>query len=343
MTAVRARDVLRTRLCDRLGIELPIVAAPMGASISGPELVAAVSDAGGLGILTFGGKPPALLHEDIARVRALTPRPFGVNFILELAREDQVLVAIEERVPVISFFWGDPSPYVARAHAAGSIVLHQIGTVTDARRAVAAGVDVVVAQGFEAGGHVAGQVGSMVLVPRVVDAVAPTLVIAAGGIADARGLVAALALGADGVSLGTRFLASAESAAHPAFKKNVLAASEEDTVHTMLFGGGWPNAPHRALRTPFVERWRGQEARGQEQRPDEPIIGETLFAGQTIPVQRFAALPPGAEATGEVESMAMLAGQSAGLVVELKPAAAIVREIAEGARRIIGERLARLV
>ena len=192
---------------------------------------------------------------------------------------------------------------------------------------------------MEAGGHIAGTVTTLALVPRVVDAVTPTPVIAAGGIADARGLVAALALGAEGVVLGTRLLATPEAAAHPLYKQQVLDATEEETVRTTLFGGGWPNAPHRVLRTPFVEKWLAEEARGSEQRPNEPVIGETTFGGQRIPVQRFMGLPATADATGDIESMALLAGQGVGLVREVKPAAEIVREMFEGARQIIAQRL----
>ena len=327
--------MLRTRLCELLNIEVPIIAAPMGHAVTGPELAAAVGNAGGLGIVSFGVNPPPLLRQLIRRIRGLTDKPFGINFILEFAQEEQIATCIEERVPVLSFFWGDPSPYVPRAHAAGIKVLHQVGSVTAARRAARAGVDVVVAQGVEAGGHVAGQVATMVLVPRVVDAVAPTPVVAAGGIADARGVAAALALGAEGVALGTRFLATSEAAAHPAYKERVVAATEEDTVLTTLFGGGWPHAPHRALRTPFVEQWLGQEARAQEQRADEPVLGEVSFAGQRVPVRRFAALTPSADATGDIASMGLLAGQSAGLVDRIKPAADIVRELAAGAEHIL--------
>ncbi len=331
--------MLHTRLCDILGIELPIIAAPMGPDISTLELAAAVSNAGGLGIISFGANPPTVLRQQIRRLRELTDSPFGVNMILEFPVEEHVTVCLEERVPVLSFFWGDSSPYIARVHAAGLKVIDQVGSVKSARQSARAGTDVIIAQGIEAGGHVAGQVATMALVPRVVDAIAPTPVVAAGGIADARGLVAALALGAEGVALGTRFLATPEAAAHPIYKQRVLQANEEDTVRTTLFGGMWPNAPHRALRTAFVEEWLGQEARGSEQRPDEPVIGQTRFGGQTIPLQRFMGLPPSANASGEIESMAMLAGQSVGMVQEIKPAATIVRELAEGARRIIEQRL----
>lgn len=242
-------------------------------------------------------------------------------------------------MPVLSFFWGDPSAYVEKAHAAGIKVLDQVGSVEAARRSARAGVDAIIAQGVEAGGHIAGQVSTMVLVPRVVDAVSPVPVAAAGGIADARGMVAALALGAEGVVLGTRFLATPEAAAHPVYKEKVIEATEEDTVRTTLFGHGWPNAPHRALRTAFVNEWLEQEARGSEQRPDEPVIGETVFGGQRVPVLRFMGFPPSTEATGDVESMGLLAGQSVGLVREIKPASLIVREIMEDAKQIIQGRL----
>src|SRR5207244_3222361 len=206
----------------------------------------------------------------------------------------------------VSTFWAPPPPWAQPAHAARTQVLHQVGSVAAARQAARAGVDFIVAQGVEAGGHVAGQVATIVLVPRVVDAVAPTPVVAAGGIADARGVVAALALGADGVVLGTRFLATPEAAAHSLYKEKVVAATEEDTVLTMLFGGGWPNAPHRALRTPFVEQWLGKEARGQEQRADEPVIGEAPLGGQRVPVPRFWAAPPTADASGDVGGEGLL-------------------------------------
>ena len=331
--------MLHTRLCDLLSIEVPIIVAPMGPNITGVELAAAVSNAGGMGIISFGANPPPLLRQQIRRLRELTDRPFGVNFILEFPVKDHIAMCIEEKVPVLSFFWGDPSPYVEQAHGAGLKVFDQVGTVEAARSSARAGVDVIIAQGMEAGGHIKGTVATSVIVPRVVDAVAPTPVVAAGGIADARGVVAALALGAEGVVVGTRFLATTESNAHPIYKTKVLEASEEDTVRTTLFGYGWPNAPHRTLRTRFVEQWLMEEARGSEQRADEPVIGETVLGGQRIPLLRFMGFPPSTDATGEIESMGLLAGQCAGLVDEIKPAAEVVRELVEGAQRIIEGRL----
>jgi nitronate monooxygenase len=334
---------MKTNLCHVLGIEHPIIAAPMGPDLTGPDLVAAVSNAGGLGILQAQFCSPPVFRQEIRRVRALTARPFGVNLLLHFPVADQVAICLEERVPVLSLFWGDPTPYVGRAHAAGVKVFHQVGSVADARRAAAAGVDVIIAQGVEAGGHVAGEVSTLALVPRVVDAVAPRPVVAAGGIADARGVVAVLALGAQAAMLGTRFLASAESRAHPHYKQRLLEADEGGTVRTILFGHGWPNAPHRTLRTAFVEQWLGQEARGQESRPDEPAVGQTVIGGQAMPVLRFMGFPPNGEASGDIDAMDLLAGQGVGLVREIKPAGQIVHELVEEARRIIAQRLLGLV
>ena len=332
-------SVNRTHLCKLLGIEAPIFAAPMG-FLTGPELAAAVSNAGGLGIMSFNGNPPPVLRDEIRRLRSLTDKPFGVGVLLSgphlpFSIEATVDVCLQERVPVLLTFWGDPTPYVARAHATGVKVIDQVGSVADAQRAARAGVDSIVAQGVEAGGHIAGEVSTLVLVPRVVDAVAPIPVAAAGGIADARGLVAALTLGAQAVMIGTRLIATTEAYAHAVYKQKILEADIDQTVRTTLFGFGWPNAPHRTLRTAFVERWLPEEQRGSEQRPDEPRIGETKIGGQTVPLQRFMGFPPTPDASGDLESMDYLAGQSVGLVNEIKPAAEVVREFVEGARHIL--------
>jgi len=149
--------MLRTRLCDMLGIDFPIISAPMG-FISGPELAAAVSHAGGLGIMSFSGNPPQFLRNEIKRLRTMTDKPFGVNLLLHYPVEEHIRICIEERVPILSFFWGDPSPYVSQAHEVGIKVFHQVGSVNAARKAADSGVDVVIAQGVEAGGHIEGEV-----------------------------------------------------------------------------------------------------------------------------------------------------------------------------------------
>jgi nitronate monooxygenase len=329
---------LQTRFCERFGVTAPIVSAPMGPDLSGPELVAAVCSAGGFGILQAQLHRPDLLREQITQVRSLTDKPFGVNFILHFPHRDGIQVCLEERVAALSFFWGDPSEFVGPAHDAGIAVIHQVGSVEAAIRSRHAGVDVIIAQGVEAGGHVIGTISTMALVPRIVDAVAPTLVLAAGGISDARGLVAALSLGADAVVMGTRFLATPEANAHPTYKNRLIVATEEQTVRTILFGRGWPDAPHRTLTTPFVEQWLVREDETQDSRPDELIIGHTRIAGQQIPVQRFVSIPPNPEATGDIDSMALLAGESVGLVSEIKPAGDIVREIMRGAHELRSQR-----
>jgi NAD(P)H-dependent flavin oxidoreductase YrpB (nitropropane dioxygenase family) len=333
------KAMLHTRLCEVLGIEFPIFAAPLGPDLTGPELVAAVSNAGGLGILQAQLSPPPVLRQELEHLRGMTEKPFGVNFLLHFPTEDTFRVCLEAGVAVFSFFWGDPSPFVEPAHAAGGKVMVQVGSVKAAQRAIQSGVDIVIAQGVEAGGHIEGEVSTLVLVPRVVDAVALTPVVAAGGIADARGVVAALALGTEAVVLGTRFLATPEARAHPVYKQKLLEATETDTARTILFGHGWSYAPHRALRTAFVSQWLGQEERGQESRPDEPVIGHTTIAGQAMPLLRFMGFPPNLDARGDIESMGLMAGQSVGLVNEIKPAAQVVRELVEGAQQLIHQRL----
>ena len=258
---------MKTALCERLGIELPIIQAPMGGAV-GPALASAVSNAGGLGMLVPWRADIDAVRRQIREMRALTSRPFGVNLNLEFPQEERLAACLDEGVPVISFFWRDPSSLVPRAKAGGAIVLHTVGSVADARRAVNCGVDIVVAQGWEAGGHVRGTVATMPLVPAVVDAVSPAPVVAAGGIADGRGLAAALALGAAGAWIGTRFLASHEAIIHARYRERLLQASENDTVYLEnLFDVRWRNAPHRTLRNQTVDAWEAAGRPPQRQAP----------------------------------------------------------------------------
>ncbi len=327
--------MLHTPLCDLLGIELPILQAGMG-GVARAELCAAVSNAGGLGHLGMIRMPPEFIRAQIRRARSLTDRPFGVNLVLAVFDPAQFEVCLEERVPVLSLFWGDAAPYVPRARAAGIRVLVQVGSVEEARQAVRAGADAVVAQGVEAGGHVRGRTSTLALIPQVVDAVRPTPVVAAGGIADGRGIAAALNLGAAGVWVGTRFVASAESEAHPAYKQRLLAATAEDTVHTELCEYGWPpHSPHRVLRTPLLERWGHRPPPPVEQ---ARVIGETDRAGLRVPVTEFSSGCPTIHTTGEVENMALYAGQGVGLIRELLPAAEIVRRLAAEAEALLRPR-----
>ena len=255
---------MQTALCKRLGIELPIIQAPMGGAV-GPPLAAAVSNAGGLGMLVPWRADVDTVRRQIREMRALTARPFGVNLVLEFPQEERLAVCLDERVPVISFFWRDPSSLVPLAKAGGAIVMHTVGSAADAKQAISCGVDIVIAQGWEAGGHVRGTVATMPLIPAVVDAVSPAPVVAAGGIADGRGLAAALALGASGAWIGTRFLASHEAAIHPRYRELLLQANENDTVYLEnFFDIRWPNASHRTLRNKTIEVWALPLANGPE-------------------------------------------------------------------------------
>lgn len=184
-----------TPFCRPLGLTAPVVQAPVGSAAT-PELASAVSNAGGLGMLALSWTPPGSVREQIRATRALTDRPLGVNVVLEWDQHERVRACLEESVAVVSTFWGDPRPHVDAIHAGGALHAHTVGCAEEARRAVDAGVDVIVAQGWEAGGRVWGEVATLALVPAVVDAVAPVPVIAAGGVADGRGLAAVLALGA---------------------------------------------------------------------------------------------------------------------------------------------------
>ena len=354
MASTSSRASLSTPLCDLLGVRYPVIQAPMAGGWTTPGLVSAVSNAGGFGSLAGAGVAPVRLREEIRAVKERTDRPFGVNFLLappgpgsqDLAAaqrfldgfrerfglpsggtdlglsppplEDQLEVVFDERVPVLSLALGDPGELVERAHAEGMLVVSMVTTVGDAVRAAEGGVDVVVAQGAEAGGHRSvvelgsgGEVplvGTLALVPQVVDAVGVP-VVAAGGIMDGRGLVAALALGAAGVQVGTRFLLARESGAHPAYRRRLLAATEEDTVVTRVFTG----RPARGLRNRFVEEYLSAGS--------EPLAW---------PLQRAAAgdIYRASQAADDGDYSPLLAGQSLGLLKEDgQGAAEIVQEV----------------
>ena len=215
--------MVHTPVCALLGIAQPIVQAPMSAV---PELAAAVSNAGALGMLALTWSDPA--GDPVRETAALTDRPFGGNLILNSDQHRRLDEALEAGLRIVSFMWGDPAGYVEQVHDANGLVLHTVGSAEEARRAVASGVDVIVAQGWEAGGHVWSQVATLPLVPAVVDAVAPVPVIAAGGIGDARGVAAVFALGAQAAWLGTRFLLAEEMPVHEEYRRRVMDAAETD-------------------------------------------------------------------------------------------------------------------
>jgi nitronate monooxygenase len=312
-----------TPLCELLGIARPIVQAPIG-SASVPALAAAVSNAGALGTvsLTWTDDVSTVVRE----TAALTERPFGGNLVLQWDQHRRMSEALEAGLLIVSVTAGDPAPYAKRIHDAGGLLMHTVSSAEEARRAVDRGVDVIVAQGWEAGGHVRGQVATLPLVPAVVDAVAPVPVIAAGGIGDARGVAAVLALGAQAAWVGTRFLLAEEASVHPEYRRRLLAAAETDAEwYADLYEIGWPNAPHRALRNATADAWR---AAGEPAPGGRPGEGETIARSPSgRPLLRYASEQALDGTTGDIGSLSLWAGQSVGLAKRIQPAADIVAEL----------------
>ena len=323
---------LRTRLCDLFRIEHPVVQAPIGTA-STPALAAAVSEAGALGSVALSWTDPTAVGSAVSEIRSRTARPFAVNLILETQPDERLYAALEAGAPIVSLAWGDPAPWVDAIHAAGALALSTVGSAEEAVRDESSGVDAVVAQGWEAGGHVWGEVSTIALVPAVRDAVAIP-VIAAGGIADGRGVAAALALGADGVWLGTRFLLAEESPIHSSYRRRLLEAAETDTAYARdLFHVGWEDAPHRVLRTPLVEAW---------EQAGRPPIGERKGEGERVasrdgsPIVRYSSALPLDTTDGDIDELSLWAGQGVGIVGAVRPARAIVEELVRDAARALG-------
>ena len=303
---------------------------------AGPELVAAVCNAGGFGVIPLWGKPVDQVHHGIDRLRALTSRNFAVNLNLSFPYQDQLDACIEQQVFAVSLFWGMEPAAIKTAKAGGLIVMVSVGSAEEARIAADAGADIIVAQGWEAGGHVWGQVATMALVPAVVDAV-DVPVIAAGGIADGRGLAAALMLGASGVWIGTRFLASTEATIHETYQRSVLEASEDQTGwYRDLYDVGWPDAPHRTLSNSTSRIWESAGSPTAGVRPDEDGAIGHRPTGE--PVMRYQSYTPLPGTTGNVEAMSLWAGQGVSLVRKTMPAAQIVDEIYQEAIAVMSQR-----
>jgi nitronate monooxygenase len=322
--------MIHTRICDVFGIEIPILNAPM-ASAAGGELAAAVSSAGGLGFIGAMGHDADWLRAQIRLVRERRDKPFGVGFIsYRLPQLPELFaVAIDERVPVIAHSFADPAPYMPAAHRAGVKVISQAQNVAGAREAARAGVDAIVAQGAEAGGHT-GFTSVLSLVPDVVAAVGPLPVIAAGGIASGETLAAALMLGAEGAWLGTAFLASPESMYSEKKKRRILEIAADDTVLTRVFdlakGEPWPeHIAGRAARNAFVDRWHGRE---DEIRANRGEAGAELAA---------------AIGADDVATVPVWAGTGVGHVVDRASASDVVHRIASRAEQVMRERVRLLV
>jgi enoyl-[acyl-carrier protein] reductase II len=315
--------MIRTQLCDLLGIEHPVIQASIG-PWSSAELVAAVSNAGGLGSVGTALQTVEDLQKQLTRVRELTDRPFAINHTARPFNEEAFVLSLQAGPKLVSFALGDPGDLAERAHDAGILFMQQVHTVGQAYRAVERGVDVIVAQGSEAGGF-GGTVGAMSLTPQVVDAVSPIPVVAAGGIADGRGLAAALLLGAQGVNIGTRFLASTEAMVPDDWKQRILAANSEDAIKVEFADhvfprpsreGGYGTLP-RVLRTPFVEEWN--------RRGDEVELEAERLGGELVAAIR----------QGRAHELVPFTGQTAGQIYEVLPAGEIVRQMVAGAEEAL--------
>jgi NAD(P)H-dependent flavin oxidoreductase YrpB (nitropropane dioxygenase family) len=314
--------MVRTRFTELIGVDHPVASAGMGGGATSAELVAAVSEAGGLGVVGASFLPPEDVAGMVRRARTATSKPIGINLLLHATEErvDEILALQPE---VFSTAWAredqDLAAIFAQAHDRGCKVMHMVPLADDAVRAVEAGADVVVAQGFEGGGHI-GELAGTVVVRQVVKAVAPVPVLAAGGFVDGAGLAAALALGADGLLLGTRFLATDEAPVEQAYKDAIVASDGSDTVVTTLSdslsGRDWPGAWARLKRTPFVERWLGREPELRRRRAQ---LWEEVGAFQD----------------SNTDDGLFWLGQSAGLIDSVEPAGDVVLRIVAEAEEII--------
>ena len=322
-----------TAFCRLVGIPLPIVQAPIG-GLATPEVASAASEAGALGMLAMTWKAPDEIDTILRQMADLTDRPFGVNLILRTEQEERLRRCLDGGARIISFFWGDPAPLVPIAHSAGALVMHTVGSAAEARRVVDAGVDIVVAQGWEAGGHVWGDVATLALVPAVVDAVGQVPVVAAGGIGDGRGLAAVLTLGASAGWLGTRFVMTTEVAAHPRYRELLATAAETSTVHSSLFDVGWSDAPHRTLRNSTFEEWEAAGRPPPGQRPGEGDRLATDPAGDAV--LRYGSTSPRADLDGDIEAISLWAGQSVGLIDDVRPIREVVETLAAEAASALG-------
>lgn len=316
----QTRERLHTPLCDLLGCRVPILLAGMG-GVARAELAAAVAKAGGYAMLGMVRESPDLIEAEIRAYRAATDRPFAVNVIPSATDpallQAQIRRCLDLNVRALTFFWDVMPEVVAQVKRAGCLVLHQVGTVDAARQAEAAGADVLITQGMEAGGHVHGRLGAFALAEAVLDR-ARVPVVVSGGIGSGRGLAAALALGAEGVQCGTAFLATTEAWAHDYHKRRVAEAEGADTVLTDVFVLNWPKGAAVRVIGNSITDALGETLMGHDPAtlPREPIAEDS---GQ--PLLRYSTDSPMRHTTGALEQMALYAGQGVGLVRDVVPAA----------------------
>jgi NAD(P)H-dependent flavin oxidoreductase YrpB (nitropropane dioxygenase family) len=292
--------------------------------VATPDLAAAVADAGALGMINMAMAPATAVAAALEGLAKRTTGVFGINFLMPFVDVEGVEAAAS-RCRLVEFFYGDPqAALVERVHRGGALAAWQVGSGPEASAAIDAGCDLIMLQGTEAGGHIRGTVGMLALLDEVIGTV-EVPVLAAGGIGSARAMAAALAAGADGVRVGTRFVAATESGAHPEYVEALRGASAADTIITTAFSVMWPDAPHRVLRS-CVEALRDF---------DGAVVGEMEMGPARMPIPRGAVPSPHKGTTGTIAAMPMYAGESVSSVVDVEPAAVVIQELAEGAERLL--------
>lgn len=315
---------------ERLNIKVPIWSAGMGIGIAGAALTSTVSNAGGLGVLGLGALQPGVMQGLIAETRALTRRAFGVNIILPMLQPGQIETCYDERVPLMVLFWGDPEPYVRDAHKRDMLVVAQCGDVEEAVIAAEAGVDGVIVQGTEAGGHVKATRPLADVVTATVRELGKLPVIASGGIATGADIARALKLGASAVSMGTRFLATDESMVLDSYKDMLTRAHSHDTVLTKLFDQGWPDAAHRVLRNQAYADWEAAGCPSPGERPDEgAVIGRLAIGDEPQDLPRYTVTPPLLQFDGDLEEAALYCGESCDRIDTIRAAGDVMDTLIE--------------
>jgi NAD(P)H-dependent flavin oxidoreductase YrpB (nitropropane dioxygenase family) len=334
--------LLTTRLVTEYGVKYPFVGAGMS-FVSLANLTAAVTNAGGIGVIGAApGSPDALLAQ-IQAVKSMTSGLFGVDFINStgaggpFTTDAHIDVCIQQGVKIVVFFFETPpAAWVDRLHSSGAKVWMQVSSVAGALEAAAVGVDAIIAQGSQAGGHNRSKTPTLTLVPQIVNAVGSLMVLAAGGIADGKSVAKALAHGADGVWVGTRLVASTEAYAHINYKHRIVQACSSGTVRTTMFGPEWPDQKIRVLRNRVTDRWAGKESHIPTPPPPPAVIGSTVLFGNLYPMPKFSAIIPTPDTTGDLEEMCMPAGsESTALVHDIKPAGHIIVEMMTSAHAIM--------
>jgi nitronate monooxygenase len=313
-----------TALTKALDLRVPVVAGPLGPGTSA-EFLAAMANSGSFGFAALMHVPEENVSEELAKMNRTAKGRFGANLTLVVDQRKRLAAALEAGVRAFSMWQGDLAPYIRIIKDAGGMVFWTVGNAEDAARAKDMGVDFLVSQGRESGGHLVGVAPTMSLLPSIVDAAKGVPVVAAGGIADGRGLAAALALGACGVWMGTRFVASTESANHRDYKARVVAARATDLVETKLYDSGWQDSPHQVIRNSTYATWQNAGCPPTGQRPGEGEAISRFPNGK--PLNRYDVAAPWDAMEGDWEAGPLYAGATVQLVHEIQPVAQIIKDI----------------